>query len=105
MRTGADNSGSWLSFLVDGHLADRCGQVWFLGILSWRTFGGQVRTAEDKSGSLVSLIVGRDLADRWGQVRTGADNSGSWLSFLGRILDRHLGDSWISGGHLYHLWT
>ena len=29
--------------------ADRCGQLWFLGVsLSWRAVGGQVRTSADK---------------------------------------------------------
>ena len=115
-------------------MADRYGQVWTGADKSgsWvSSVEGQVRTAENKSGSLVSTIVGRYLADRCGQVRTGADNSGFWLSFLGRtfggqvrtgadrcgqvcflgvsfrwwILGRHLGDSWISDGHLYHFWT
>ena len=107
MRTGADNSGSWLSFLVDGHLADRCGQVrtslvpgcpqladigrtgvercgqlWFLGVSpSWRTSGGQLRTGADKSGSWVSSVGGH-LVDRCGQVRTGVDRCGK-VMFLG----------------------
>ena len=44
-----------VSFLVGGHLADRCGEVW---------------TGADSSDSWVSLLVGGHLADRCGQVWT-----------------------------------
>ena len=72
-----------------------------------------MRTAEDKSGSLVSLIVARHLAGRCGQMRTGADNSGSWLSFLGRTfcgqvrIGADKSGSWVSllgGGYLADTW-
>ena len=53
MRTGADRSGSWVSFLVGGHLADGCGQL---------------QKATDKSSSWVSSVGGH-FADRCGQVR------------------------------------
>ena len=33
--------------------ADRCRQVWFLGVsLRWRTIGGQVQTGEDRCGQV-----------------------------------------------------
>ena len=44
-----------------------------------------------------------------GQVRTGADNSGSWVSLLvgGHLADRcgHLADMWTLGGQMLHFWT
>ena len=88
-----------LSKLVDiwRTVADRCGQLWLLGVsLSWRTFDGQVRTGADRLQT--TLVTGclSKLADRCGQVRTilvtgclsklvdiwrtGADNSGYWVS-------------------------
>ena len=47
-----------------------------LGVTPSRgTFGGQVRTGADNSGFWVSLLVGGHLADTCGQVRSGASGS------------------------------
>ena len=107
VRIGSDNSGSWVSFLLGGHLAERCGQV---------------RTGTDNSGSWVSLIIDENLEDRCGQVRTTlvpgchslltdirrtcADRWGqvqtSLVPKVSPLGGGHLADSWISGGLLYH---
>ena len=53
VQTGSDKSGSLVFFLVGGHRAARCGQVWFLGVfLSWRAFGGRLRTAAESYGQV-----------------------------------------------------
>ena len=80
LQTGADRGGQVRKSLVSvcpqladiGWTgADRCGQVWFLGVShSWRTFRGQVRTGADNSGSCVSFLVDGHLVDRCGQVQT-----------------------------------
>ena len=88
VRTDTDNSVCWLSFLGRTFCrqvrtgADRCGKVWSLCVLSWRTLGGQVRTGADKSGSWVYLLSAGHLADRYGRVRIGADKSGTWMCLL-----------------------
>ena len=101
MRTGTDKCGHLvpvgLSKLADIWQtgADRCPQLWFLGVsLSWGTFGGQVRTGADISAHWVSIVVGGHLADTWrtgadrcGQVRTVEDKSDSWVPYIDQKAD------------------
>ena len=105
VRTGADNSVCWLSFLgrifcgqvrtgadrggqVRKSLAPRCPELADIGRTGADSCG-QVRTGADSCGKVWFPGVSHSWRTFGGQVRTGADNSGSWLSSL---VDGHLAD-------------